>query len=121
MSKTNRSLGVAGEKIAYDYLMQKKYLIVQKNFHTRYGEIDLIVTRQNYLYFVEVKRRLSHTYGEALLSISETKKKRLRKTAQYFLSHHIEFQKYIPFYSALLIDEKEQTTHIEFIENAFDD
>ena len=65
--KTNKEVGRWGEKIAAAYLKRKGYSIVDRNFYTPEGEIDLIAIQKDneegVLVFVEVKTRTSEKYG----------------------------------------------------------
>lgn len=56
--------GQEGENLAADFLVAKGYEIVARNYRYRKGEIDLIVKRDDWLLFVEVKTRSASTYGE---------------------------------------------------------
>ena len=49
------SLGKLGERYAANYLIKHKYKLVESNFQSRFGEIDIIVKNKSYLVFVEVK------------------------------------------------------------------
>ena len=64
---TNKEVGRWGEEIAAAYLKQKGYLIVDRNFYTPEGEIDLIAfhedNEEEILVFVEVKTRTSEKFG----------------------------------------------------------
>ena len=50
------SLGKLGERYAANYLIKHKYKLVESNFQSRFGEIDIIVKNKSYLVFVEVKQ-----------------------------------------------------------------
>lgn len=52
-----KNKGFEYEKIAKKYLVDKKYKILEENFISRYGEIDIIAFRDNRLHFIEVKGR----------------------------------------------------------------
>jgi putative endonuclease len=53
----NKRIGDRGEEIALRYLLRKGYSLVERNYRTRYGELDLILRHENTLVFVEVKLR----------------------------------------------------------------
>jgi putative endonuclease len=75
-------------KLAEDYavklLTQKGYKIVDRNFHSRFGEIDIIATDREYLVFVEVKARWSPKYGLPEEAVTHQKLYKIRKTADYY-------------------------------------
>ncbi len=62
MSKSSE-LGAWGEQRAAEYLIRKGYLLLERNYHSRYGEIDLILEHGDYLIFAEVKLRKNDRYG----------------------------------------------------------
>lgn len=80
-----KSYGDKGEEIAAAYLEQAGYRIVWKNFRCRQGEIDIIAKEQQYLCFIEVKRRKNITSGHPFEAINPSKIKRICKTALFYL------------------------------------
>lgn len=72
-SKYRKKLGAWGESFALDHLVKKGYELIEKNYHTRYGEIDLIMKKDGQLVAVEVKTRKSDAYGIAEYSITRKK------------------------------------------------
>ena len=84
----NSPLGRWGEETAAAYLRRKWYRIVEKNYTTRFGEIDLIARNRRFLVFVEVKRRKNGAHGAARDFVTAAKQDRLRKTAELWLSEH---------------------------------
>ncbi|WP_276661388.1 YraN family protein, partial [Syntrophomonas wolfei] len=59
----NRELGLWGEELAAQYLGKKGYKILERNFYTRYGELDLVCEKDDNIVFVEVKTRRSTRFG----------------------------------------------------------
>jgi len=80
--KTKR-VGEIGEKLAAKYLRKRGYRIVERNFSTRFGEIDLIAKKKGVLVFVEVKARLG--FGEPEWGISRNKISKVKKMAEFYL------------------------------------
>lgn len=83
-----KSLGNLGENLALKYLQSKGYKFIERNFRSRFGEIDLIFQDKKTLVFVEVKTRFSKTYGEPEEAITPFKLKSFVKTAYYFKLVH---------------------------------
>ena len=114
MNNTKR--GRMGECIALKYLEQKGYTIITSNYHTRYGEIDIIAKDQETLAFVEVKARSSMRYGRGVEAVTESKQEKLRKTALLFLQekglgdHAMRFD----VIDIMFGDDKPDITHIEY-------
>ena len=68
-----KRIGNQGEKIAAAYLESKGYRILEQNYHTRFGEIDLVAQEGDSLVFVEVKARTSTTFGLPEASVTPAK------------------------------------------------
>lgn len=85
MKKLNFQRGRDGETIASDFLIQKGYKIIEKNFHTKYGEIDLIVEKDEKLIFVEVKSKTGSDFGSPEEMINNRKLFQVRRTAEIYL------------------------------------
>jgi len=80
-------LGLYGEKLAGNYLQAQGYEILERNWHCRLGEIDLIVRDQNRYVFVEVKTRNGSGYGHPFEAITQEKLGRLRKLVSEWCRH----------------------------------
>ena len=80
-------LGKFGEEVAENYLINNKYLLIQKNFRCNFGEIDIIArdVKKDEIVFIEVKTRKNTLYGNPAEAVDERKRKHIFKTAQYFL------------------------------------
>jgi putative endonuclease len=76
--------GKHGEDIALKYLLQQNLILITKNFHSRFGEIDLIMKDHDTLVFIEVRKRLGGI-DAAIASITPAKQRKLVKAAQYYL------------------------------------
>ncbi|MGO1712280.1 MAG: YraN family protein, partial [Senegalia sp. (in: firmicutes)] len=63
MKKQNKIKGDIGEEIAIKSLLGKGYMILEKNFTTKIGEIDIIAKDKDIVAFIEVKSRLNSNYG----------------------------------------------------------
>lgn len=76
--------GFEYEKIAEKYLIDNDYKIIEKNFACRFGEIDLIVVKEDVLHFIEVKGRKNLDYGYPREAANLTKQKRIIRSAKYY-------------------------------------
>ena len=83
---SNRETGDGGEALALRYLTGKGYTPVERNYRTRYGEIDLVVRRGGALVFVEVKLRRGTGFGEPLEAVTPRKQARVRLMAERYLA-----------------------------------
>ena len=84
-------IGEQGEEEAARALAKAGLHIVEHNFHTRWGEVDIIAEDGETLVFVEVKNWTSYGPEDLENSITRKKQERIIKTAKYFLSIHREY------------------------------
>jgi len=77
--------GKEGEDIATEFLSKKGYKILERNFNTKQGEIDIIAKEKEEYVFIEVKTRRNKEYGEPIDAIDKNKIKHLKKTISYYL------------------------------------
>ncbi|HEX5670194.1 MAG TPA: YraN family protein [Sulfuricurvum sp.] len=78
-----KAKGNIAEDRACDYLRSLGYRIIERNVYNRFGEIDIIVFRENVLHFVEVKSGV--TYESAVNNITASKLQKLNRTIQTYL------------------------------------
>lgn len=80
--------GAWGEALAAEYLRKKHYQIIASGYHSRFGEIDLIVRNKKFLVFVEVKLRRSPNFAAAREFVDNRKQDKIRTTASLYLSQN---------------------------------
>lgn len=80
-----RQIGTDYEELAEKYLIEHGYNILQKNFRSRVGEIDIIAMDKEYYCFIEVKYRSTGSCGSALEAVTLAKQKVIRKVALYYM------------------------------------
>lgn len=80
--------GPWGEALAAEYLRKKRYTLVAAGYHSRFGEIDLIVRDKRFLVFVEVKLRKTGNFAAAREYVDRRKQDKLRVTASIYLSQN---------------------------------
>ena len=83
-------IGNKGEIIAANYLANKGFQVLEKNFKTRYGELDLVALEADCIVFVEVKTRTSTKFGVPEDSVTPQKIERLQKAGLLWLQEHPE-------------------------------
>lgn len=81
---SREATGQAGEKLAELFLKKIGYVILQRNWRTRSGEIDLIARDGDEVVFVEVKTRASDKWGSPEMAANATKRRRLIRAAREF-------------------------------------
>lgn len=142
---TKKEIGRRGEEIAAEFLERKGLQIVERNFHSRWGELDLIAVKINEsdyendmyfdetaeginadatmgqgngVHFVEVKTRTGSEYGTPGAAVTYTKQQKLRKTALVWLQEQEQY------YSDLCFDVIEvwvvgKTAKIRWLQSCF--
>ena len=81
-----RKSGIEGENIAVEYLKKQGYQILERNFSTKIGELDIIAKDKDTIVFVEVKTRENTKFGQPIESITPQKVRNIIRTAQWYLS-----------------------------------
>jgi putative endonuclease len=81
-----QSLGKAGEDLACGELSRRGYVILERRYRTKYGEIDIIAREKATLVFVEVKARAGDEYGGGGAAVTPWKQQRIVRMAIDFLS-----------------------------------
>ncbi len=116
MENTNISKGQQGELAAADFLKAAGYTIIERNFKTRYGEIDIIADFKKCTVFVEVKTRTGERFGLPQEAVTYKKQEKIRKSALCYLQRKGNVDSVCRFdVIAVTLPEK----RIEHIEDAF--
>lgn len=114
----NQSLGFYGEQLAVNYLSEHSYSIVERNFRTRMGEIDVIAQKANTLHFVEVKTRIGTIKGMPYEAVTPTKIRHLMKAAQsYVLLNQKTGDKLSLDVISIILDSQRNLTSLRHYEN----
>ncbi len=85
-----KQLGNWGENLAAKTLQERGYTIMERNYRTPYGEMDIICRNQEAVVFVEVKTRTNRAYGYPEDAITAKKRAHLEETALSYLQEHPE-------------------------------
>lgn len=112
----NKLIGDKGEKLAQEFLKKKGYKILDTNFSTKIGEIDIVCydKQSKTTVFVEVKYRDTLKYGYPREAVGVYKQNKIKSVAQSYMMSHDIFNEKIRFDVVEIID-----TDITHIENAF--
>lgn len=111
-------LGKAGEDRAAKFLAQQGYRVLERNFRTPHGEIDLIALHEGTIVFVEVKTRTSDAFGAPELAVTPRKQRRMVKTALGYIKYKKLHQVPCRFDVVAISDATER--EVELIQNAFE-
>ncbi len=92
MKRDNKKVGAIGEQAAEKFLRKKGYEIIERNFYTRFGEIDIIAREKRkgrtlpITVFVEVKTKSGDQYGEPWEMVGRKKLRQVQNMAQVYLT-----------------------------------
>lgn len=110
----NLKTGLFGEKKAVDYLINKNYNILQKNFRTNIGEIDIIAEKDDVIAFIEVKTRKNENYGYPYESVTSSKQRKIIKSALAYIKLNSITNKQFRFdIIEIFLDGEGRINHIE--------
>ena len=117
--KNKKNIGKSGEEIAAHFLQKKGYKTLFRNYHSQYGEIDIIALDKDTLVFIEVKTRTSN-FESAFSSVSFSKQQKLTKTALDFISKNYEYEDFLTRFDVIVIlfDQREEY-RIKHLADAF--
>ena len=119
MTRERLALGQWGEETAARYLKGRGARILERNYRTPVGEIDIIARYKRQLLFVEVKTRRSKLFGSPLEAVGAHKQRQIIRTAQWYLSDS-DSGKLQPRFDVLAVmPGKDGEAQIEHLENAF--
>lgn len=92
MKAVHLKQGEEAETACCNYLKLQGLKLINKNFSCRFGEIDIIMLDKKILVFVEVRFRKNDFFGGGLESITPTKQKKLRRTAELYLQQNNQYK-----------------------------
>jgi len=123
MAKTaanhRQTFGRQGESVAVRYLKKQGYKIIEQNYRSKAGEIDIIARDRKTLVFVEVKTRRSISYGNPKWAVTPKKQRAISKAALCYLKMTDQTHADARF-DVVSILARGEDTHIELVRNAFD-
>ncbi len=112
------SVGKEGEEIAVRYFRKRGYRIIERNYRTPLGEIDLIAKDGDVIVFVEVKTRTDSAFGRPFEAVDWRKKEKIRKVSLCYLK---KFRHEVPArFDVLSIDIENGEKRVEHIRDAFE-
>ena len=118
MLNRQQQFGKYSERLAVEYLKLKGYRIVETNYRSSQGEIDIIARDKDTLVFVEVKARHSRRFGSAKGAVTPAKQRKISMAALEYLKKNGRTDVRARF-DVVAIDTAAGTTDIEVVKNAF--
>jgi putative endonuclease len=118
--KTRQAIGKYAEQLAETYLIQRGLKLLQRNYLCRGGEIDLIMTDNGTLVFVEVRYRKHQMFGGAAASIDRRKQQRLLLAARHYLQQNQAGNRVCRFDVVAISPGTDGQNAVEWISNAIE-
>lgn len=113
--------GAAAEAAAAAMLIQKGYRILERNWRSRYGELDIIAETEGTLVFIEVRSRSGiSSYGTPSESVNARKMMQVRSTAEQYIHYKRYYDRPVRFDVISIILQDDMTAaSMDHIHNAF--
>jgi putative endonuclease len=117
----NKHTGKIGEDIASRHISKNGYTLLERNFRSRYGEIDIIAKDEKFLVFIEVKTRKGTKFGYPREAVDGFKQTKIKDIAGLYLSKKKLWDSNIRFdVVEVILDEFDELKSISLIKNAFE-
>ena len=118
-----KTIGNAGESAVCGYLMRRGFKIISRNFRTRFGEIDIIAQKKNFISFVEVKTRQQNSIVSGVDAVGFKKQQRIIMAAKEFILRK-GYQELQPVFDVAEVTDRKRPFFrykINYIQNSFSD
>lgn len=113
--QNKRKIGTDYERKAGEYLKRQGYEILQYNFYSPAGEIDIVAMHEGYFVFVEVKYRSNNGAGHPLEAVTLGKQQNISKSATYYLKKNQLYDVPVRFDVLSILGDE-----VQLLQNAFD-
>ncbi len=116
-----RQLGIYGELIAARFLRRRGYRILETNFRSRFGEIDLIAEKKGTIIFTEVKTRDHTAIARPMEAVNYYKQQRIKKTSLLYLAK-LGYEANVRYdvIEVIAVTQGVKKVKVHHIENAFE-
>lgn len=115
----NRKVGTFGEMLVITYLENQNYKIIDKNFYTKYGEIDIIAKDKDEYVFIEVKTRTTNNYGTPAEAVDNNKRKCMKSASNVYIYLNKLENKYIRYDIVEVYFVNQNQYYINHLKNNF--
>ena len=122
MFSFKRIIGNQAEQIALKHLQQHNLKLIERNYLTKLGEIDIIMLDKysNTLVFVEVRYRKNSQFSAAVATVTTHKQRRIIQTAQHYLQTHTDQQQLACRFDVVGVESDLKYPTITWIKDAFE-
>lgn len=116
---SRQKTGKKGEDIAAWHLQKLGYHILERNYRSPLGEIDIVARDGETMVFIEVKSRKSEEFGEPELAVGKKKQRKITQISLYYLEHSDDPQANVR-YDVVAVKFMSDNTEVRVIRDAFD-
>jgi len=110
--------GEIAEQDACRYLQQQGLKLVETNYRCKFGEIDIIMQEKQVLVFIEVRYRKHNQYGSGAESITNSKQRKLIRTANWYLQQNPKSNQYACRFDVISMSAGTTNSKIDWIKDA---
>lgn len=114
-----QALGARGEALAADWYTTRGFTVLDRNWRSRTGELDLVVSAPGVVVFCEVKTRTSDAYGVGAEAVTAAKQQRIRRLASEWLAAHPDTRGELRFDVVSILLPRAGRPTVEVYERAF--
>ncbi len=111
--------GLWAERKVCEYLLQRGLQLVESNYRSPFGEIDLVMKDEDNLVFVEVRYRSSTRFVDPIETIDARKQRKLRATAEHYLQRRHRLAAMPCRFDVAALTLERGRPRIEWIQDAF--
>ena len=119
MRNSRQKFGEKSESIAASYLKKQGYKIIERNYRTKLGEIDVIARDKDTIAFIEVKARRSGQFGDPKWAVTPKKQRKISMVALQYLKTTGQSNVKARF-DVVSIKSSHDNPNIEIVKNAFE-
>jgi putative endonuclease len=119
MTDSRQQFGKESESLAVRYLKKHGYRILEQNYRTKLGEIDIIAIDKGTIVFVEVKARRSYLFGNPKFAVTPKKQRKISMVALYYLKETKQDNAKARF-DVVAVSSIKDKPDIEIVKNAFE-
>ncbi len=117
MNEALQTRGRYGEELVAEHLVTDGFVIIDRNYHSPFGEIDLIAVQNNLYAFIEVKLRTANYFPLSQV-VNHTKQKKIIKTAHHYIAKH-DIQNALFRFDVALVEAHNNQYTLTYIPHAF--
>jgi putative endonuclease len=118
---TPQQSGRRAEELAADFLRSQGFEILERNYHRRLGELDIVAQRAGVLVIAEVRTRSSDTYGGAAASVDRRKQQRITRAAAALLQQRADLARLPVRFDVIVVsDPAGAAPRIQWLQHAFE-